>query len=84
MTGKKRLRFEAIPYYSSAMFDLNLEFIGDFSLPAGRMEVEGDRDRKKFVIRCYRGSKLFGRIHCNQEEGGRKEAQEEIVESQKG
>ena len=41
------------------MFDLNFEFIGDFSLPAGRMEVEGDRDRKKFVIRCFRGSKLF-------------------------
>jgi hypothetical protein len=48
------------------------------------MEVDGDRDRKKFVIRCFRGSKLFGRIHCNQPEGGRKEAQEEIVDSQKG
>jgi NADPH-dependent 2,4-dienoyl-CoA reductase/sulfur reductase-like enzyme len=84
MTGKKRVRFEAVPYYWSTMFDLNVEFIGDFSLPAGRMEVEGDRERKKFVIRCYRGSKLFGRIHCNQEEGMRGEAKEEIVGSQKG
>jgi 3-phenylpropionate/trans-cinnamate dioxygenase ferredoxin reductase subunit len=84
MTGKKRVRFEAMPYYWSTMFDLNFEFVGDFSLPAGRMEVEGDRDRKKFVIRCYRGSKLFGRIHCNQEEGAKTEAREEILESQKG
>jgi NADPH-dependent 2,4-dienoyl-CoA reductase/sulfur reductase-like enzyme len=84
MTGKKRVRFEAMPYFWSTMFDLNFEFIGDFSLPAGRMEVEGDRERKKFVIRCYRGSKLFGRIHCNQEADGRREAQEEILGSQKG
>jgi NADPH-dependent 2,4-dienoyl-CoA reductase/sulfur reductase-like enzyme len=84
MTGKKRVRFEAMPYYSSAMFDLNFEFFGEFSLPAGRMEVEGDRDRKKFVIRCYRGNKLFGRIHCNQDEGRGEEAKAEILESQKG
>jgi len=84
MTGKKRVRFEGMPFFGSVMFDLNFEFIGDFSLPAGRMEVEGDRDRKKFVIRCFRGSKLFGRIHCNQDEGHRKEAREEILESQRG
>ena len=84
MTGKKRVRFEAMPYYWSLMFDLNFEFFGDFSLPAGRMEVEGDRDRKKFVIRCFRGSKLFGRIHCNQDETRREEAKAEIMESQKG
>jgi NADPH-dependent 2,4-dienoyl-CoA reductase/sulfur reductase-like enzyme len=84
MTGKKRVRFEAMPYFSSQMFDLNFEFFGDFSLPAGRMEVEGARERKKFVIRCFRGSKLFGVIHCNQEEGRREKAREEILESQKG
>jgi len=83
MTGRKRVRFEVMPYYWSAMFDLNFEFFGDFSLPAGRMEVEGDRARKKFVIRCFRGSKLFGRIHCNQEEARREEANAEIVESQR-
>ncbi|MGA3170303.1 MAG: FAD-dependent oxidoreductase [Chthoniobacteraceae bacterium] len=84
MTGKKRVRFETMPYFWSTMFDLNFEFFGDFSLPAGRMEVEGDRARKKFVIRCYRGSKLFGRIHCNQEESRRAEANAEILESQRG
>ena len=84
MTGKKRVRFEAMPFFWSSMFDLNFEFFGDFTLPAGRMEVEGDRNRKKFVIRCFRGSKLFGRIHCNQEEERREEARGEILESQKG
>jgi NADPH-dependent 2,4-dienoyl-CoA reductase/sulfur reductase-like enzyme len=84
MTGKKRVRFESMPYFGSVMFDLNFEFFGDFSLPAGRMEVEGDRERKKFIIRCFRGSKLFGRIHCNQEESRRDEAKAEILESQRG
>jgi 3-phenylpropionate/trans-cinnamate dioxygenase ferredoxin reductase subunit len=84
MTGKKRVRFEAIPYFSSIMFDLTFEFLGDFSLPAGRMEVEGDRDRKKFIIRCFRGNKLFGRIHCNQDEQRREEAKSEIIDSQRG
>ena len=84
MTGKKRIRFQALPAYQSVMFDLHFDFIGDFSLPAGRMEVEGDRDRKKFVIRCYRGSKLYGRIHCNQGEESRAEATAEILESQRG
>ena len=83
MTGRKRVRFEAMPYFGSVMFDLNFEFFGDFSLPAGRMEVEGDRERRKFVIRCFRGTKLFGRIHCNQEEARREEARAEILESQK-
>jgi NADPH-dependent 2,4-dienoyl-CoA reductase/sulfur reductase-like enzyme len=84
MTGKKRVRFEAIPFFWSAMFDLQFDFIGDFSLPAGRMEIEGDRDRKKFVIRCFRGSKLFARIHCNQDESRRDEARAEILASQRG
>lgn len=84
MTGKKRTRFEAVPYFWSAMFDLNFEFFGEFSLPAGRMEVEGDRGKKKFVIRCFRGAKLFGRIHCNQDESLREEAKAEIIASQKG
>jgi len=83
MTGRKRVRFETMSYYWSTMFDLNFEFFGDFSLPAGRMEVEGDRDRKRFVIRCYRGSKLFGRIHCNQDEARGEEAKAEILESQR-
>ena len=84
MTGKKRVKFEAIPYFWSLFFDLHFEFFGDFSLPAGRLEVEGDRARKKFVIRYYRGSKLFGRVHCNQEEARREEACAEIRASQKG
>jgi len=84
MTGKKRVRFEAMPSFWSTIFDLNFEFFGDFSLPAGRTEIEGDRERKKFVIRCYRGNKLFGRIHCNQDEARQEEAKAEILESQRG
>ena len=53
MTGKKRVRFEAMPYFWSVMFDLNPgSSLAIFRSLAGQMELEGDRDRKKFIIRC--------------------------------
>ncbi|HEX8678816.1 MAG TPA: FAD-dependent oxidoreductase, partial [Chthoniobacterales bacterium] len=32
MTGKKRIRYEQLPYFWTEMFDLKLHFVGDFSL----------------------------------------------------
>ena len=31
MTGKKRQRYEQIPYFWTEMFDLRMDFVGDFS-----------------------------------------------------
>jgi len=83
MTGKKRIKFEIIPYFSSQLFDLKFEFFGDFRFPPGRSEVVGDRTKKKFVIRNFQGARLTGMIHCNQEPEAGKLARAEIRASQK-
>ncbi len=78
MTGKKRIKYDCVPYYSSGMFDLNFEFFGDFRLPASRIEFSGDRAKKKFVLRFFMGTKLHGIMHCNQDEAHGKAAREEL------
>jgi len=78
MTGKKRIRFDYVPYYSSTLFDLSLSFVGDFSRPPGSCQMEGDHNSKKFIARYYNGSKLSGVILCNQDPAKVKAARLEI------
>lgn len=67
MTGKKRQKFEAIPKYTSELFDLKLQFVGDFtSGPPGRVELEGSREKKHFTVRHFVGEKLRAAFLCNQ------------------
>jgi 3-phenylpropionate/trans-cinnamate dioxygenase ferredoxin reductase subunit len=66
MTGKKRIKFEYLPHATSKFFDLHLDFIGDFSRPPSRVEVEGDPAKKKFIVRSYQLSTLMGISLCNQ------------------
>jgi 3-phenylpropionate/trans-cinnamate dioxygenase ferredoxin reductase subunit len=66
MTGKKRIKFDCVPRYASAVFDLHFDFVGDFSKPATRFEVEGDPAKKKFIVRSYQLSALMGVALCNQ------------------
>ena len=66
MTGKKRIKFDCIPRFSSVLFDLHFDFVGDFSKPATRLEVEGDPAKKKFIVRSYQLSTLMGIALCNQ------------------
>lgn len=82
MTGKKRIRFDYVPYFFSELFDLSFEFVGDFSLPAGRVDLDGDRAKKKFVARYYSGSKLTGVVLCNQEPAVAKKAREDVRAAQ--
>ena len=65
MTGKKRQRYEYIPDYRSQLFDLKWHFLGDFSLPPTRFEIDGTREKKKFALRFYFGEKLRGAVLCN-------------------
>lgn len=58
MTGKKRIRYEQIPYFWTQMFDLKFDFIGDFSLQPTRVALSGTYAKKKFVARYYQGEKL--------------------------
>src|SRR5213080_3520737 len=58
MTGKKRIRYEQLPYFGSEMFDLGMDFVGDFSIQPTRVDLDGTRAKKKFVARYYQGEKL--------------------------
>jgi 3-phenylpropionate/trans-cinnamate dioxygenase ferredoxin reductase subunit len=64
MTGKKRIRYEQIPYFWSEVFDVRLDFVGDFSVLPTRVELEGAYTKKKFVARYYQGEKLRAILLC--------------------
>jgi len=83
MTGKKRIKFDYVPYFFSDVFDLSFEFVGDFSFPPGSTKLEGDRKKKSFIARYYQGTKLRGMVLCNQAADKAKAARLEIREAQK-
>jgi 3-phenylpropionate/trans-cinnamate dioxygenase ferredoxin reductase component len=64
MTGKKRIRYEQIPYFWTEMFDLRWDFVGDFSAPPTRIDLKGTYAKKKFVIRYFQGEKLRALLLC--------------------
>ena len=78
MTGKKRIKYEYVPYFFSDLFDLSFEFVGDFSFLPGSVKLEGDRKKKNFIARYYMGNKLRGIVLCNQAGEKTKAAKEEI------
>src|SRR6476646_801962 len=65
MTGKKRIRYEQVPYFWTEMFDLKMDFVGDFSLPPTRIDLKGTYAKKKFVVRYYQGDKLRALLLCH-------------------
>jgi NADPH-dependent 2,4-dienoyl-CoA reductase/sulfur reductase-like enzyme len=68
-TRKKMTNFSYIPWFQSRIFDLVFDFIGDFSRTPTRVELDGDRDKKrKFTLKCYQLNKLTGVVCCNAEE----------------
>jgi NADPH-dependent 2,4-dienoyl-CoA reductase/sulfur reductase-like enzyme len=68
MTGKKRIKYEQIPYFWTEMFDLRMDFVGDFSIQPGRVEIKGSHAKKKFTSRYYQGDKLRAILLCNHAE----------------
>ena len=64
MTGKKRIRYEQVPYFWTEMFDLKLEFVGDFSVQPTRVALNGAYAKKKFVARFYQGDRLRALLLC--------------------
>ncbi len=66
MTGKKRIRYELIPYFWTEMFDLRMDFVGDFSVLPTRIDLRGTYAKKKFVARHYQGEKLRAILLCQQ------------------
>ena len=65
ITGKKRIRYEQIPYFWTEMFDLKLDFVGDFTVAPTRVDLSGSYAKARFVLRYYQGDKLRGIILCH-------------------
>jgi 3-phenylpropionate/trans-cinnamate dioxygenase ferredoxin reductase subunit len=65
ITGKKRQRYEQIPYFWTEMFDLKLDFVGDFIVPATRVELSGSYAKGRFALRYFQGEKLRGIVLCH-------------------
>ena len=66
MTAKKRIKWDWTPHHSSTVFDLHFDFVGDCAKPPTRIEIEGDRAKKKFIVRHYQLTALTGVVLCNQ------------------
>ena len=66
MTGKKRIRYEQIPSFWTEMFDLRMDFVGDFSVLPTRVDLQGTYAKKKFIVRYYQGDRLRGILLCQQ------------------
>ncbi len=66
MTGKKRIRYEQIPSFWTEIFDLRMDFVGDFSVLPSRVDLQGTYAKKKFLARYYQGDKLRGILLCDQ------------------
>ena len=66
MTGKRRQKFECVPWTHSQIGELSLDFIGDFSRPPVRFDLIGNREDNHFVIQYYQGPMLVGMLLCNQ------------------
>ena len=66
MTGKKRIRYEQVPYFWTEMFDLRMNFVGDFSVLPTRVDLQGTHAKKKFIARYYQGDKLRAILLCQQ------------------
>jgi 3-phenylpropionate/trans-cinnamate dioxygenase ferredoxin reductase subunit len=66
MTGKKRIRYEQVPYFWTQLFDLRMDFVGDFSVLPTRVDLHGTFAKKKFTARYYQGEKLRAILLCQQ------------------
>ena len=80
MTGRKRIKWEYVPHHSTVVFDLHFDFVGDFSKPATRVELVGDRAKQKFIVRHFHLAALTGVSLCNQPEEKLEAAKTEIRE----
>jgi 3-phenylpropionate/trans-cinnamate dioxygenase ferredoxin reductase subunit len=80
MSVKKMVNFSYVPWHRSCVFDLEFDFVGDFTRPPTRVEIEGDRNKKKkFTLKCYQLNKLSGVVFCNEDEKKVKAARAEFV-----
>lgn len=78
MTGKKRIRYEQVPYFWTEMFDIRLHFVGDFSMQPTRVDLRGTYAKRKFIAHYYQGDKLRAVLLCNQADREIESAKKEL------
>ena len=84
MAAKKMVNFTYIPWHRSSIFDLDFDFVGDFTRPPTRVEPDGDRQKKrKFTLKCYQLNKLTGVVFCNEDEKKVKAARADFAKAGK-
>ena len=83
ITGKKRQKFKALPCHTSTVFDLKLDFIGDFRQTPVRYEIEGEHAKRQFSARYFQGGKLMGVLLCNESAEKVEAAKQEILDAHK-
>lgn len=83
MTGKKRQKIEMVPHFSGEFLGMRFDFLGDFSLPPGRFERDGDLEKEKFVDYYYQGDRLSGVFLVNAKLADVEKAKEEFLHSTK-
>src|SRR5438876_1129067 len=66
MTSKKRIRYEQVPSFWTEMFDLRMDFVGDFSVLPTRVDLHGTYTKKRFTARYYQGDRLRAILLCQQ------------------
>jgi 3-phenylpropionate/trans-cinnamate dioxygenase ferredoxin reductase component len=81
MTGRKRQKFEIVPFCSSTVLDMHFDFIGDFSTPHLLADVEGVREKGSFIARYRRGETVVAAVLCNRKPEEAKKVREEIKTS---
>jgi len=84
MTGKKRIKFEHVPHCEARALDLHFDFVGDFSKPPSRFQLEGSYEKKKFIARYFQPNGLMGILLCNQPSEKVEAAREELKEAPRG
>ena len=78
ITGKKRQRYEHIPYFWTEMFDLRFDFVGDFNVAPTRVQLSGSYAKSRFVVRHFQGEKLRGIGLCHHSAGDVEAAKTEL------
>lgn len=79
MTGKKRIRFEYVPHCTAEVLDLKFDFVGDFTKPPTRFQIEGNRESKKFIARYFQPNGMMGILLCNQSPAKVQAAKDELA-----
>ncbi|MBT3267070.1 FAD-dependent oxidoreductase [Candidatus Poribacteria bacterium] len=75
--------YSDVPYFFSDLFDLELEFAGDFDVPPDAVELDGSPADGPFIARYSVGGRLSAAVCVDREEAEVDAIKDEIREAQK-